>query len=286
METMTDTASADAVEMAHDLERKIAKGSSTTGDALNRMKNFGKGNVQLGEAATKAHLEELSVEKRTEVFEVIKKDAEAGEKVFTGQTRQARINAALDNTAIKGQAKVDGGASGVQYQSTIVVGLSDADRAGEAANTNAHEFSHATRQKPMGDVQLGRETISSTDLHELVSEEHGSEEETGNAADLRDDAPADYKRAHGHGATFQGLGISREQYQQRIADGDTEGLQQDVIEGGIAKGTVTVEEVFEEAEKGERPYVRNAVVNLLKERSKTADAIRMSMMERMQPSAN
>lgn len=286
MESSNSTATADTVELAHDLEREIAKGSSTTGDALNRMKNVREGSVQLGESATALHLEEMSAEKRGEVFEIVQKDAEAGEKVFTGESRQARINKALDATSTKGRARVAGGAQAVEFQSDIVVGLSDNEKADESQNTNAHELSHATKQKPMGDVRIGKDVISGTDLHELISEEDGSKKETGSPDELRDDAPADYQRAHGHGKTFQALGVTREQYHKRVADGDTKGLQKDLIEGGIEKGETSTDEVLDVAEKGTEPHVRNAVVDLLKERSKTADAVRQSLFARLQPSLN
>jgi hypothetical protein len=223
----------DVTSVARDIELGIMRTSGTTGEAIDRMKN-----PDMLPAASQMHLEELQAAQRAQVFQTLEEDAEAADEVIGSGERGMRINRSLEGTTTNGRAKVGGGVGSVELRPDVLVGLSDEQKKGNAANTVQHEKSHAVDQKLMGTVFAYGE-ITSFDLHEMVSEEAGSTEESGNPNELRDDAPPDYREAHSKGKELQSWGVGRTQYQKRIAEGDTQGLQEDILQGGLDRGRIT-----------------------------------------------
>jgi hypothetical protein len=263
-------------ETAHAVETDIAMRSRTTGEAIRKMEDLSRNNIdQWADGTTEHAMHELSRAQRQELREVLAADAKAGKEVFAGN--DLHLNDSFIGTHVQGQALVGGGQGGVELSSEKVVGLSDDARKMAAKDVTMHELSHATEQKPMHSVYTDRE-ITSFDLHELRSEQAGAVARGKGEDSIREDAPPDYVAAHKSGNEMKQWGVETAQFHQRVAAGDSVGLQEDLIRGGLDRNKTDFLEVIQRAQ--ERGFIyAQAAVHIAQERGYTrsdAEAV-MSM---------
>ncbi len=252
-----------AVE-ARRLELETVKRAATTGDAIRTMYELGHKLKESGPESEE--IQGVTQKSRAAVAELIQHDASAAEDVI-GSNTNLKLNVELVGTSTKGRAFVGGGDGGVELASNAVIGLSDAANAEEANDLIAHERSHANDQKLMGSVYTTEE-VTSFDLHELRSEKAGAEARGENENSVRDDAPPEYVEAHGTGAELEQWGVTSTQFDTHIANGDTVGLQTDIIVGGLDCGKIGIADMMNNAQENGGDYAE-AATRVLDERQLT-----------------
>lgn len=168
------------------------------------------------------------------------------EKRLTTATRgseQLHVDAALSGTQTQGYAYVGQGAQTIRINPDALADVGTERGEGALKNLIAHERSHAEDQEMMGDVFM-RGKITGTQVLERRSERAGAEVEGKSGDTHRENQPSAYAAAQDLGGELEKL-VGQSTFDERVRNGDTVGLQADVIKKQAERHLLTPEMVQE-----------------------------------------
>lgn len=261
---MLTTADPEVEAAVHDLEQQALNKTNVVGD-------FSK-NLEVASENPGERVGAMMVEKREEVVRTVKQNARQAAMVTEGN-EDLHVDRSLAGKTTQGNAWVGAGRRSININPDAIV-RAGRGKLGENSfrNLAAHENAHATKQKMMRNIRTAKKVVDAWDLHEWHSEKEGAKAEGKDAKSFnRDGQPDDYADAQARGNELQDLGVAVTELDEFIAKGDSEGLQQRVIELEVEKKLITPAEMQKNINEGRDTYTRALQEALLKEHPDAAE---------------
>jgi hypothetical protein len=183
-------------------------------------------------------------------------DYTAAIDVTTAGQKHIQLDADIYDTHVLGYAQIGGGEQSIRLNAAVVMDVDSDAGADEFADVVAHEKTHATKQAPMGDLIYKEDTMTAGRLYEAQAEMHGQEARGKSIHHHRKGQPKDYAEAQTAGLELLTV-VSRNDFEDAMADGDSEGLQTQIWIAGLSDGSLTPDMVIEQA--SELGYEKGAI---------------------------
>ncbi len=245
------TADQEVEAAVQDLERQALQKTNVVGDYAG----------ELEEAAEDPgeRVATMRAEKKEQVVQTVKKNA-AQARNATKDNADLHVDHSLAGTTTQGNAGVGAGRRSININPDAVVRAAQGKQGEQSfKNLAAHENAHATKQKMMRNVRTAKKVVDAWSLHEWHSEKEGAKAEGKDTKSFnREGQPKDYAKAQEQGNALQDLGIREDELDTFIAAGDSEGLQQRVIEVEVQKRVITPEEMKKNINEDRGLYAKAA----------------------------
>ncbi len=214
------------------------------------------------DGAVEAHLDQLNGAERRELAKILGKEEREGKKLAKGQ-ENLRLDPSKEGTGVLGTARLKEGEESVSLNTQVVTDFNT--NAGKEMYTNvtAHELSHALDQDAIGTVYAGNTVVTTFDQVEDKSERAGARA-LGKGNDYRRPGqPPEYAKAQENAQKVRQMGVKEEDMDAAIKEGDTEGLQQLILEESIRNGQLSLEQLGEQLQSNHDAMFQHAASTVL-----------------------
>ncbi len=223
-----------------------------------------------GPEEVRERLLDMSADQQKEVKAALNTEHDAAEEA-TANSKDMQFDNALTGTEVSGYATLNAGRGGVRLNRDRVKNLSKKSGKDAYKNLVAHELDHATKQKAMGSVVTNKR-ISGWSLNEKKSERAGKAAQGQSKNFRRPNQPDNYSQAEDDGEQIEELGVSEQKFNKHVENGDTFGLQVDIIKAGTDNGKLSPEQIQSNIQQYGKGYQHAVQVALNGKEPKPEDA--------------